>query len=107
SPLTGIASSLFSFHLAFLPGSDLANRRMYTSPPLPHLVHGGGKMSAELIEFSNALAQATERAAASAVAVNTEARGSTSRGIWRLKPAGSPAEDLCVAGPRSQHPPPS
>ena len=40
-------------------------------------------MSAELIEFSNALAQATERAAAFAVAVHTEARGSSSGVIWR------------------------
>src|SRR5260370_8419316 len=40
-------------------------------------------MSAELIELSNALAQATERAAASAVAVHTEARGSWSGIIWR------------------------
>jgi serine protease DegQ len=48
-----------------------------------HLVHGGWKMSAELIELSNALAQVTERAAASAVAVHTEARGSSSGVIWR------------------------
>src|SRR5213080_1444895 len=41
------------------------------------------KMSAELIALSNALAQATERAAASAVAVHTEARGSSSGVIWR------------------------
>jgi len=40
-------------------------------------------MSAELIDLSNALAQATERAAASAVAVHTEARGSWSGIIWR------------------------
>lgn len=40
-------------------------------------------MSAELIELSNALAEATERAAASAVAVHTEARGSSSGVIWR------------------------
>ena len=40
-------------------------------------------MSAELIELSNALAQATERAAASAVAVHTESRGSASGVIWR------------------------
>ncbi len=40
-------------------------------------------MSAELIEFSNALAQVTERAAVSAVAVHTEARGSSSGVIWR------------------------
>jgi S1-C subfamily serine protease len=48
-----------------------------------HLVHGGWKMSAELIELSNALAQVTERAAPSAVAVHTEARGSWSGVIWR------------------------
>jgi len=40
-------------------------------------------MSAELIELSNALAQATERAAASVVAVHAEARGSASGVIWR------------------------
>jgi S1-C subfamily serine protease len=40
-------------------------------------------MSAELIELSNALAQATERAATSAVAVHTETRGSSSGIIWR------------------------
>jgi S1-C subfamily serine protease len=40
-------------------------------------------MSAELIELSNALAQATEHAAASVVAVHTEARGSSSGVIWR------------------------
>lgn len=40
-------------------------------------------MSAELIELSNALAEATERAAASTVAVHTEARGSSSGVIWR------------------------
>ena len=40
-------------------------------------------MSAELIALSNALAQATERAAASAVAVHTEARGSSSGVVWR------------------------
>ena len=40
-------------------------------------------MSAELIALSNALAQATERAAGSAVAVHTEARGSSSGIIWR------------------------
>jgi S1-C subfamily serine protease len=40
-------------------------------------------MSAELIELSNALAQVTERAAPSAVAVHTEARGSSSGVIWR------------------------
>jgi S1-C subfamily serine protease len=40
-------------------------------------------MSAELIALSNALAQATERAAASTVAVHTEARGSSSGVVWR------------------------
>lgn len=40
-------------------------------------------MSAELIALSNALAQTTERAAASAVAVHTEARGSSSGVVWR------------------------
>jgi serine protease DegQ len=40
-------------------------------------------MSAELIELSNALAQATERAAANVVAVHAEARGSASGVIWR------------------------
>jgi S1-C subfamily serine protease len=40
-------------------------------------------MSAELIELSNALAQATERAASSAVAVHAESRGSSSGIIWR------------------------
>lgn len=40
-------------------------------------------MSAELIELSNALAQATASAGASAVAVHTEARGSSSGVIWR------------------------
>ena len=40
-------------------------------------------MSAELIVLSNALAQATERAAASTVAVHTEARGSSSGVVWR------------------------
>ena len=40
-------------------------------------------MSAELIELSNALAQSTERAAASIVAVHAEARGSASGVIWR------------------------
>jgi serine protease DegQ len=40
-------------------------------------------MSAELIELSNALASATERAATSAVAVHTESRGSSSGVIWR------------------------
>src|SRR5690349_22523420 len=41
------------------------------------------KMSAELIALSDALAQATERAAGSAVAVHTEARGSSSGVVWR------------------------
>jgi S1-C subfamily serine protease len=40
-------------------------------------------MPAELIELSNALAQITERAARSAVAVHTEARGSSSGVVWR------------------------
>lgn len=40
-------------------------------------------MSAEMIELSNALAQLTERAAAFAVAVHTEPRGSSSGVIWR------------------------
>jgi S1-C subfamily serine protease len=40
-------------------------------------------MSAELIALSNALALATERAAANVVAVHAEARGSASGVIWR------------------------
>ncbi len=40
-------------------------------------------MSAQLIELSNALALATERAAEFAVAVHTEARGSSSGVVWR------------------------
>src|SRR5260370_30591388 len=40
-------------------------------------------MSAELIELSNALAQATDHAAASVVAIHAEARGSSSGVIWR------------------------
>jgi S1-C subfamily serine protease len=40
-------------------------------------------MSVELIELSNALAQTTETTAASAVAVHTESRGSSSGVIWR------------------------
>jgi S1-C subfamily serine protease len=40
-------------------------------------------MSAELIELSNALASATERAATNAVAMHTEVRGSSSGVIWR------------------------
>ena len=40
-------------------------------------------MSAELIALSNALAQATDRAAASTVSVHTESRGSSSGVVWR------------------------
>jgi serine protease DegQ len=40
-------------------------------------------MSAQLVELSNALAQTTELAAASTVAVHTESRGSSSGVIWR------------------------
>jgi serine protease DegQ len=40
-------------------------------------------MSTELIDLSNALARETERAAASVVAVHTEARGSSSGVVWR------------------------
>jgi S1-C subfamily serine protease len=40
-------------------------------------------MSSELIELSNALAQATDRAASSTVAVHTEQRGSASGVVWR------------------------
>lgn len=40
-------------------------------------------MSTELVALSNALAQATERAAANAVAVHTESRGSSSGIVWR------------------------
>ena len=40
-------------------------------------------MSSELIELSNALAQATDGAAASAVAIHTESRGSSSGVVWR------------------------
>lgn len=40
-------------------------------------------MSAELNALSNALAQATDRAAASTVAVHTEIRGSSSGVVWR------------------------
>jgi S1-C subfamily serine protease len=40
-------------------------------------------MSAELIALSNALAQATDRAAAHTVAAHTEARGSSSGVVWR------------------------
>ena len=39
-------------------------------------------MSAELIELSNALAQVTERAASSVVAIHAEARGSSSGVVW-------------------------
>jgi S1-C subfamily serine protease len=56
---------------------------MYTPPLLLHLVHGGGQMSAELIELSNALVKATDHTALSVVAVHTEARGSSSGVIWR------------------------
>src|SRR6202158_1537838 len=48
-----------------------------------HLVSGGENMSKELIELSNALAQATDHAAASVVAVHTERRGSSSGSVWR------------------------
>ncbi len=40
-------------------------------------------MSTELIDLSNALARETERAAASIVALHTEARGSSSGVVWR------------------------
>ena len=40
-------------------------------------------MSTELIDLSNALARETDRAAASVVAIHTEARGSSSGVIWR------------------------
>jgi S1-C subfamily serine protease len=40
-------------------------------------------MSQELIELSNALAKSTDHAAANAVAVHTEARGSSSGVLWR------------------------
>src|SRR5205814_6967199 len=56
---------------------------MYTPLLLLHLVHGGREMSAELIELSNALAQITDHAAASVVAVHAEARGSSSGVLWR------------------------
>jgi S1-C subfamily serine protease len=56
---------------------------MYTPPRLWDLVPGGSKMSKELIELSNALAEATGRAAASVVAVHTETRGSSSGVVWR------------------------
>jgi S1-C subfamily serine protease len=41
------------------------------------------KMSTELIDLSNALARETDRAAASIVAIHTEARGSSSGVVWR------------------------
>src|SRR5258708_9361873 len=56
---------------------------MYTLLLLLHLVHGGREMSAELIELSNALANVTDHAAASVVAIHTEARGSSSGVICR------------------------
>src|SRR3984885_7085659 len=40
-------------------------------------------MSTELIDLSNALARETDRAAASIVAIHTEARGSASGVVWR------------------------
>jgi S1-C subfamily serine protease len=40
-------------------------------------------MSAELVELSNALAESTDHAAGSAVAIHTETRGSSSGVIWR------------------------
>jgi S1-C subfamily serine protease len=40
-------------------------------------------MSTELIELSNALARETDQAAASVVAIHTEARGSSSGVVWR------------------------
>jgi len=40
-------------------------------------------MSKELVELSNALAQATDRAAGSVVAIHTERRGSSSGIVWR------------------------
>ncbi len=42
-------------------------------------------MSAQLMELSNALAQTTEQAAVSTVAVHTESRGSSSGVIWRTR----------------------
>jgi S1-C subfamily serine protease len=44
---------------------------------------GAQNMSTQLIDLSNALVAATERAAASLVAVHTEPRGSSSGVIWR------------------------
>src|SRR2546428_4184043 len=52
-------------------------------PRFLHLLLGGAEMSAELNEFSNALADATARAAGSIVAVHTETHGSSSGVIWR------------------------
>ena len=40
-------------------------------------------MSTELVDLSNALARETDRAAASIVAIHTEARGSSSGVVWR------------------------
>src|SRR6266700_4070007 len=40
-------------------------------------------MSKELVELSNALAEATDRAAGSVVAIHTERRGSSSGVVWR------------------------
>jgi S1-C subfamily serine protease len=40
-------------------------------------------MSKDLVELSNALAQATDRAASSVVAIHTERRGSSSGIVWR------------------------
>jgi hypothetical protein len=40
-------------------------------------------MSKDLVELSNALAQATDRAAGSVVAIHTERRGSSSGIVWR------------------------
>src|SRR3989442_12972202 len=48
-----------------------------------HLLLGGAEMPTELSEFSNALADATARAAASIVAGHTETHGSSSGIIWR------------------------
>src|SRR5262249_34727800 len=60
----------------------LADWGMYPPATLPHLVHGGAAMSATLLDLSNALAGATERAAGATVAVHTESRGSSSGVIW-------------------------
>jgi len=65
-------------------------------------------MSAELIALSNALAQATDRAAASTVAVHTEARGSSSGVVWRAGVIVTPEhslsrdEDIQVTLPNSR-----